>query len=87
MTDGQFIPLAQLPAQYGGPKWLLTCVAGSTFAGVAWGGRRLAYTYACGSVLAALWINQAGILHMLANLSCPPGRAETLTEQKDENEK
>lgn len=53
----------------------LTCVARRTLAGVAWGGRRLAHAYACGSVPAALGINQAGVLHMLAKLSCPPRRA------------
>lgn len=57
---------------------LLTCVSGGTLAGVArWGGG-LADAYACGAVQAAVWVDEAGVLHVLAHLSCPTGRTQTL---------
>lgn len=60
----------------------LTCESKWAFAGVLWGGRRLTRGYARGSVGAAVWLYQAGVAHILAELAGPSRRANTLQQDR-----
>lgn len=54
-----------------------------TFAGVARGRRQPTRGDARGSVGAAVWLDQAGVAHILAELAGPPRRANTLGEKQE----
>lgn len=62
----------------------LTCESKRAFAGVPRGGPRLTRGYARGSVGAAVWLDQAGITHILAELAGPSRSANTLGENSNQ---
>lgn len=60
----------------------LTCESRWAFAGVLWGGWRLTRGCARGSIGAAVWLDQAGVAHVLAELAGPSRRANTLQRDR-----
>lgn len=69
--------------QNGMKQWRLTRESKRTFAGVARRRQQPTRGDARCSVGAAVWLDQAGVAHILAELTGPPRRANTLGEKQE----